>query len=378
MKSEQVFIKGTAVKGADVAKIKAIDPNMVFVFGGVSFFKDADSCKALKAEFPNAVVIGCSTAGEISAKGVTDNTLVVTGLQSPKAKTKATRQKIAAGADSKKCGMSIGEGLKAVDLSAVFVLGRGLDINGTALVDGIRSAVGKDVIVTGGLAGDGGAFQQTWTYLDGQSSDGEVVAVGLYGNGLKVGYGSVGGWKPFGPARKVTKSENNVMFTIDGEPALEVYKKYLGEDAKGLPGSGLRYPFALLNDQEDETGIIRTILAVDEKAGSLTFAGDIPQGGLVRLMHADQDGLVGGARKAAASSKSNSNAGVGILVSCVGRKLVLGDDIDNEVDAVREVLGDGNHVTGFYSYGEICPIAGFTECKLHNQTMTVTWFTEAS
>lgn len=378
MKSEQVFIKGTAVKGADVAKVKAIDPHMVFVFGGVSFFKDPAQCNALKAEFPNAVVIGCSTAGEISDKGVTDNTLVVTGMHSPKAKTKSTRQKIAAGADSKSCGVSIGESLKAADLTAVFVLGRGLDINGTALVDGIRSSVGKDVVVTGGLAGDGGAFQQTWTYLDGKASDGEVVAVGLYGNGLKIGYGSVGGWKPFGPARKVTKSENNVMYTIDGEPALEVYKRYLGEDAKGLPGSGLRYPFSLLNDKEDETGIIRTILAVDEKAGSLTFAGDIPQGGLVRLMHADQDGLVGGARRAAESSKSNSNAGLGILVSCVGRKLVLGDDIDNEVDAVKEVLGEDNHVTGFYSYGEICPIAGFTECKLHNQTMTVTWFTEAS
>lgn len=377
MKSEQVFIKGTAIKGADVAKVKAIDPHMVFVFGGVGFFKDAASCQALKAEFPNSVVIGCSTAGEISDKGVTDNTLVVTGLHSPKAKTKSTRSTIAAGADSFKCGASIGDALKASDLNAVFVLGRGLDINGTALVDGIRSAVGKDVIVTGGLAGDGGAFQQTWTYLDGKSSDGEVVAVGLYGGGLKVGYGSVGGWKPFGPARKVTKSENNVMYTIDGEPALDVYKKYLGEDAKGLPGSGLRYPFALLNDQEDESGIIRTILAVDEKAGSLTFAGDIPQGGLVRLMHADQEKLVGGARKAAESSKNASNAGVGILVSCVGRKLVLGDDIDNEVDAVKEVLGEDNHVTGFYSYGEICPLAGFTECKLHNQTMTVTWFTEA-
>lgn len=378
MKSAQVSLKKTNFTPADLEKVRAIDPNIVFVFGGVDFFKSNDSTKALKEFFPKAMVLGCSTAGEISDKGVADNSLVVTGIRSATAKTKSARVKIESGAKSDETGQNLAKALNAPDLTSIFVLGRGLDINGTALVEGIRKIVDSKVIITGGLAGDGGAFKETFTYLDGAASSGEVVAFGVYGNSLKIGYGSVGGWKPFGPLRKVTKSKDNVMFEIDGAPALDVYKKYLGEDAKGLPGSGLRYPFALLNDNEDQTGIIRTILAVDEKAGSMTFAGDIPEGGLVRLMHAEMDGLVNGAKAAAQGSVKNGKAeGVGLLISCVGRKLVLGDDIDNEIDAVKEVFGESTHVTGFYSYGEICPMTGFSECKLHNQTMTVTWFADA-
>jgi len=378
MKSAQVFLKNTTFTPADLEKVKSINPNIVFVFGGVDFFKSSESTKSLKEVFPNSMVLGCSTAGEISDKGVTDNSLVITGMHSAKAKTKAARVKIENGAKSDEAGQNLAKALNAPDLSSVFVLGRGLDINGTGLVEGIRKIVDSKVVITGGLAGDGGAFKETFTYLDGVASSGEVVAFGVYGNSMKIGYGSVGGWKPFGPLRKVTKSKDNVMFEIDGAPALDVYKKYLGEDAKGLPGSGLRYPFALLDGNEDQVGIIRTILAVDEKAGSMTFAGDIPEGGLVRLMHAEMDGLVGGAKAAAQGSIVNGRAeGVGLLISCVGRKLVLGADIDNEIDAVKEVFGDDAHVTGFYSYGEICPMTGFSECKLHNQTMTVTWFADA-
>lgn len=379
MKSEQLFLKKPMIGTSDLEKIKKIEPNLLFVFGSVDYFKNADQCTLLKDQFPAATIIGCSTAGEISDKGVSDNSVVVTAMKSEKMNAKAASQVIKNGDDSANCGVELAKQLNSADLSAIFVLGRGVDINGTALVDGIRTVVDKKVVVTGGLAGDGGAFQQTFTYLNGVAADNQVVAVGFYGNGLKIGYDSVGGWKPFGPSRKVTKSAANILVELDGEPALDVYKKYLGEDAKGLPASGLRYPFALLNDNEDTTGIIRTILGMDEKAGSLTFAGDIPQGGLVRLMHSDMASLVDGAQKAAKGSFSNhkDGGGLGILVSCVGRKIVLGDDIDNEIDAVKDVIGDDHHITGFYSYGEICPLSGYTECKLHNQTMTITWFTEA-
>jgi hypothetical protein len=378
MKTEQLIIKKPQVAAADFAKLTAIQPHLVFVFGSVANFTDASFSPTMKSCFGNATVIGCTTAGEISNKGVTDNSAVFTAIHFNKAEFKSAKTKLN-GAD--KCfdtGVELANSLKGPNLKGIFLLGQGVNVNGTPLVDGIRKVVGDQVQITGGLAGDGGAFKETWTVLNGEVSNGHVVAFGVYGDGVEMSCGSLGGWKPFGPARRVTKCENNVLYELDGEPALAVYKKYLGEDAKGLPGSGLRYPFAILNDNEDESGLIRIILAVDEAKGSLTFAGDIPHNGLLRLMHTDSSGLVAGAKGAASETfkHAKNHDGVGVLISCVGRKLVMGDDIDEEVEAVQDSFGDHNPVTGFYSYGEICPQEGFQQCKLHNQTMTITWFAD--
>jgi hypothetical protein len=378
MKSEQIVVKKPQVAATDVSKLAAINPQLVFAFGSIEHFKAPGFGAMMKSTFPNSTVIGCTTAGEISNKGVTDNTTVFTAIHFDNTTIKSTTAKLTGAENCFATGEEIARNLKTNDLKAVFVLGQGINVNGTPLVDGIRKVVGQNVVITGGLAGDGGAFKETYTLLNGEVSNGHVVAFGLYGDGVEISYGSLGGWKPFGPARRVTKSVNNVLFELDGEPALAVYKKYLGEDAKGLPASGLRYPFAILNDNEAETGLIRTILAVDEAQGSLTFAGDIPANGLLRLMHTDSSGLVSGAKGAATATRkaSKNQEGVGILISCVGRKLVMGDDIDEEVEAVQEAFGEDNVVTGFYSYGEICPMEGFSECKLHNQTMTITWFAD--
>lgn len=379
MKSEQIVLKKGEISDLDLKKMAEISPQLVFAFGSVAAFTAKNFGETLKRNLKNCTIIGCTTAGEISDKGVSDNTLILTGVHFGKADIRTAQAQLLGSDPSAQAGAKIAESLRSPDLKAVFILGQGVNVNGTTLVENMRKILGDKVVITGGLAGDGGAFARTYTLLNGEVSSDHIVAFGIYGNGIEIGYGSMGGWKPFGPARRVTKSQNNVLFELDGESALAVYKKYLGEDAKNLPGSGLRYPFAILNDNEDTTGLVRTILAVDEAQGSLTFAGDIPAGGLVRLMHADSEGLVSGAKGAAHNTLSNrrNDDGIGILISCVGRKLVMGDDIEDEVDAVRGVLGEGNHVTGFYSYGEICPMSGFSECKLHNQTMTITWLTEA-
>jgi hypothetical protein len=201
----------------------------------------------------------------------------------------------------------------------------------------------------------------------------------LYGESLSLGHGSFGGWSPFGPARKVTRCENNVLFELDGEPALGVYKRYLGEHAKDLPASGLLFPFAMLGSDHSEVGLIRTILAVNEVDGSLTLAGDIDPDGYLRLMHASTDALVEGAEAAAQAAKTmfeGDGHGLALLVSCVGRKLVMGGRVDEEVEAVGDVFGQGAVLAGFYSNGEISPFTGEVACKLHNQTMTITYLSE--
>jgi hypothetical protein len=383
MKTQQVHIKKSTDLVAGLEKLKKLSPHLVTVFGGIDEFTSGH-VKQIAQAFPKATVIGCSTAGEISSNGVFDGTVVVTGCHFDKDPGLASAiETIRDMSDSFNCGKRLAEKLKSslkADVpKSIFVLGRGLEINGSDVINGVRSVFGDKVVITGGLAGDAGRFKQTFTLLNDKVMDNAVAAFVVAGPYIEVSFGSMGGWEPFGPVRKVTKAQGNILVELDGQPALDIYKKYLGDKAKDLPASGLLYPFAILKDNQDNTGLIRTILGIDEIKKTLTLAGDIPQGGLVRLMHSSNDGLVSGAKGAAELTLKNSPAhseeGLGILISCVGRKIVMGNDIEDELDAVREVLGE-NTVTGFYSYGEICPQQGFMECKLHNQTMTITYLYE--
>jgi hypothetical protein len=261
----------------------------------------------------------------------------------------------------------------------LFVLSDGLNVNGSDLVAGISKRLPASVAVTGGLCGDGARFERTHACLNGFSATENVVGIGFYGSALRVGYGSLGGWDPFGPERRVTRSEGNILYELDGAPALDLYEKYLGEHAASLPSSGLLFPLTVRKDRQ-ETGVVRTILAINREARSLTFAGDVPTGYYARLMRANFDRLLEGAAGAARTSNEalgTTTPDLAILVSCVGRKLVLKQRIEEEVESVQGVLGQKVVMTGFYSYGEISPFTPSAPCELHNQTMTVTTFSEA-
>jgi hypothetical protein len=260
------------------------------------------------------------------------------------------------------------------------VLSDGLQVNGSQLVRGLNDVLPTGVVVTGGLAGDGARFQATWNLHEGRPVQGIVGAVGFYGDAIRVGHGSKGGWDIFGPERRVTRSAANVLFELDGKPALRLYKEYLGDRAAGLPATGLLFPLALRDGVGDDKRLVRTILAVDEATQSMTFAGDIPEGSLVQLMRANFDRLIEGAEAAgqvsAASTGASRGSMLSIAISCVGRRLVLGERSEEEVEAALAALPSGTEQVGFYSYGEISPYAMGT-CDLHNQTMTLTTLSEA-
>lgn len=380
MKTLQRVVRSMAEIPSALDELQAISPQWVLVFGSASLLAEPDLSASLRASFPEAILTGCSTAGEISQQGVDDNTCVITAVHFDQVQIISASTQLADMADSRAAGVRIGEQLQAPALRAVVVFGPGVEINGSALVDGISSVIGNNVPLTGGLAGDGGAFKKTWTLGPDGVRDDAVVAIGLLGQGLQFSHGSFGGWEPFGPARKVTRCEGNVLYELDGAPALDVYKRYLGDYARDLPASGLLFPFSMLGENHDASGLIRTILAVSEKEGSLTLAGEIVPGGYLKLMHASTDSLVSGAESAAEAASDmlgSAGDGLAILVSCVGRKLVMGERVDEEVEAVGDVLGQGALLTGFYSYGEISPFAPGVECKLHNQTMTIACLREA-
>jgi hypothetical protein len=267
---------------------------------------------------------------------------------------------------------------KTDELAHVFVLSDGLKVNGSDLVCGLAEQISEKVTITGGLAGDGDRFGETFVLCDGAPEKDVIAVLGLYGNRLRTGFGSLGGWDPFGPERIITRSDGNVLHELDGHSALELYKKYLGEHAKGLPATGLLFPLSL-RTRTSENGVVRTILSVDEKKQTMTFAGNVPEGAYARMMKANFDRLIDGAVGAAQTSRQaiGDNApDLAILISCVGRKLVLKQRIEEEVEGVRDILGDRAVMAGFYSYGEISPFAPGAKCELHNQTMTVTTLVE--
>ncbi len=357
---------------------------LVLAFGAPEVIADQAPLAALAKAYPRSVVVGCSSAGEIHGTTIKDRSLSVTVTKFDKTDLMLAWMDVPGASESFNVGQSLAKKLLArLGLRGVLVLSEGLSVNGSELVRGLNSVLDESIVVTGGLSGDGTRFQSTWVAIGGKARPNVVAAVGFYGEFVSLGHGSKGGWDKFGPERVVTRSDGNVLYELDGKPALALYKEYLGDRAKDLPASGLLFPLALRRHAKDEKVLVRTLLAVDHEKSSMTFAGDLPKGSLVQLMKADFDKLIGGASLASAMAVDTPVGEAGkdrlvIAISCVGRRLVLGDRTEEEVEAVRNALPEGSDpaVTGFYSYGEISPYAK-GHCDLHNQTMTLTVVAES-
>ncbi len=352
------------------------NPDLLMAFGSGKDCTGEILIAWWQQNFPEAQLIGCSSAGEIIDTEVHTNSIIVTAIQFEKSTFQIHSLDFEEGEDSFDIGQNLAANLPKEKLKLCFVLSDGLFINGSRLVQGLLNTLPKDTLLTGGLAGDGKRFYETLVCVNGNVSSKKVLALGLYGDSIDIQYGSKGGWGSFGPSRLITKSINNVLLTLDGQNALELYKKYLGQYAKNLPYSALRFPLliTLPNGQK----FVRTILAVDESSGSMTFAGDIPQGAYAELMSATYDKLIDGAADAAndAMRKNNAQPELALLISCVGRRLVLDQRAEEEIEVIQESFGQNTVLTGFYSYGEICPFDGESEAILHNQTMTITTIRE--
>ncbi len=357
-------------------------PELVLCFGGNAPLRDRARFEEIRSWYPKSHIVTASTAGEIIGTEVSDDTLVLTAIKFEKTALQFAESDIRESGESENAGKSLAATLPKEGLAHVMILSDGLSVNGTALVRGLLSELPTSVSVTGGLTGDGSRFKETLLGLDKMPEPKKLVCVGFYGSSIKIGYGSLGGWDSFGVDRTITKAKGNVLYELDGKPALPLYKEYLGELAKELPGSGLLFPLGLRvkTDNGEEVEVVRTLLAVDEGAQSITFAGDMPEGTIARLMKANFDRLIDGASGAAGMSIESLDKGkaeLAILISCVGRKLVLKERSEDEVKAVQEKIGPQAAIVGFYSYGEISPTAPTErQCQLHNQTMTITTFRE--
>jgi hypothetical protein len=350
--------------------------NLVLVFGERENLENTNPYNKIKELYQEAHIVTCSTSGQFSNTNVEFDTIVSTAIEFEKTDVKVIEIDILENNSIKALGDKVSKEIIKEDLKLILVLSEGSFINGTELVEELEKQTNAKIPIFGGLAGDNIKFERTIVGYNDNASPGKVVIIGFYGDKINFGFGCEGGWTDFGPEREETLSEKNVLYKIGDRFALDLYKEYLGKYADDLPGSALYFPISM-KENRDSSPVVRTILSIDEKNKSMTFAGNIPQGAIIRLMKGNFDKLIDASNSAASKSFSNHliPPELAILVSCVGRKIVLGNRIDEEFEAVKEVSGNAV-VCGFYSYGEISPILGFKNCELHNQTMAVLTISE--
>lgn len=351
--------------------------DLVLLFGDSDVIKSAKIFNQLKDIYSNADIVGSSSAGNILGSKIYDSPIIATAIKFEKGFIKTSTVDFSPGEDIAEISRRLISQLPQKDLRHIFMLSDGLNVNGSALLRGINE-VTKHVSVSGGMAGDGDRFQETWVVANEPAKQYRIVTIGFYGDDFIISTGCFAGWSEFGGERTVTKSSDNVLYELDNLPALELYKTYLGKYADELPHSGMRFPLSIKSN-EGEPEVIRTLLAINEEDNSITFAGDIPQGYIVRLMKPKINILIDGAKSAAKEINIvNSQPALGLVVSCTGRKIVMDDLVEEELEVLEEVLGENVQLTGFYSYGEFAPFRdNIYSCELHNQTMTLTAVYEA-
>ena len=342
--------------------------DLVLAFGLRAALEQPSILDAIRLRFPGAHHLLVSTAGNLADTQIEDEGVVCTALRLEKSGLRCVADRYSPDADLRALCEKLVEKLRAPGLRHVLVFSDGRFVNGTVLSETFNAGLPPGVTLSGGLAGDGNDFVRTAVGLDEAPAPGGIAAVGLYGDSLRIGLGTAGGWSSFGPVRVVTGSAGNVLHTLDNRPGLEVYKNYLGEEAAALPAAALRFPLCVTTP--GQPAVVRTILSIDEQAGSMTFAGEIPLGATVRFMRASYEDLISGAE--AAADQAAQKASLVLCVSCVGRRIVLGQRTEEELEGVRASFGPGPILTGFYSYGELAPSGQAKACQFHNQTMTVT------
>lgn len=360
-------------------KIPLKEP-LVLIFGNRLMLQEKDIYNEIRSIFKDGHLVFGSTAGDITSESVEDESITITAIEFENSSFSINTANVLHSEnklDSYKIGKDLIQQLPQKNLKYVFVVSEGSFINGSQLAIGMNAATTDNLLITGALCGDGSRFETTLASYNEQPKEGEIVVIGFYGDTLEITFATNGGWTPFGPERVVTKSDANILYELDGKPALDLYKKYLGEKSKDLPGAALLYPLKVKSSDEKKS-IVRTILNINEEENSMILAGDILENSKVQLMMTNVDSIVNAAEIGAEKALEHraNKPDLAILVSCIGRKLVLDQRVEEEIEEVIEVIGKEATVCGFYSYGEIAPFNEEKNCQLHNQTIAITLISE--
>lgn len=349
---------------------------LVLVFGSRTLLSTVGFYDEIRSSYPKAQILMNSTSGEIIDTQVNEDTISLTAIRFGNTRFQTTSVNILECDSAESAGHQIAKSLIAANLTNILVFADGQHVNGQKLVLGIGENITHSVVISGGLAGDGNKFQKTLLGLNEQPREGKIIAVGFYGNHLSVSTGRMDGWEEFGHEIQITKSNQHTLLELNHEPALKVYNQFINTNIPSKDGYTLLSPISI-KTKEAPYSIIRTIISINEDEKSITFNGIVPQGSYIKMMKANYESLINAATSAALNSARNiSKPELAIIISNVGRKIILSQRIEEEVEVIREVLGETTAITGFYSYGDISFVKGASKSESNNQSMTITTMRE--
>ncbi len=322
------------------------------------------------------IIVGCTTYGEISGTGFSSGSAVLGGIATDRIDfhiASAKRLSFNTEAAGRELAGKLPDSVRYVQ-----VFSDGLTGNGSAILRGMSSRLGENVIICGGAAADSDRFLRTWQFYGPELLSDAVVAIGFSGD-FKIGLGVQSGWSPIGIARHVTRSSGHVLYELDGQPALDVYKRFFGKHVEKLPMVGIEYPLCLLDrsdplENPDYSIILRASVSVNPQEGSVSFSGEIPEGSMVRLTCGDPKSTLEAAERAARMALldlGDCDPALVFFFSCMARRIVLGRRIQEEAERVRGQIGIEVPLLGFYTYGEFCPTKRGGPNLIHNETATI-------
>lgn len=374
---------------------------LVLVFGDSAFVEEPAPFLELSDCFVQAVLAGCSSGPVPGACGWRPGELTAAVIRFQDTHLHGAAVQVRQRRDSALMGAALAAQLPAVPmqqqdahggvaplerqgpLRLALLLSDGQAVDGEALLRGLRGGLPLSARITGGLAGDRGATGPAWVYgCDGRlPAPGRACVVGLYGPRLHVGQGHAASWQPMGMAHHITRAHGSVVYELDGRPALEVYRGYLGSEAARLPASALLHPLAL-TAADGQTPAIRSVLTVDEHRGALLLATSLAEGSRVQVMQRQTDDLALSTRQAAQRAVQALPPGARHLLLAVGCLDLPGAD-GTMTDAPLampwplSLSRDALPAVGFHSLGELAAGASPGEVQLHHQTQAFTALAEA-
>lgn len=352
---------------------------LVLVFGNRFELEEPKIYKGIKNMFPKGHIVFGSTGGNVTTNSIDEESLTITAVEFEKSTFEVRTINLnETELNSYNAGVELVNKLPKDKLKYIFVLSDGSFINGSDLTKGMNEGVDTNVLITGGLCADDDRFERTMASYNENPKDGEIVAIGFYGDTFQASSSTESGWHSFGAERTVTKSIGNILYELDKKPALDLYKVYLGEKSNQLPSSALYFPLGIKPDEGDDQTYLRSVLNINNDYRAMIFAGDVPINSKVQFMMTNPRDLLNASGQTArqANQRMINKPQLALFVSSVGRKLLLDQRTVEEIEEAKNVVGNETIFSGFYSYGEIAPFDDDNMCQLHNQSVALTLISE--
>jgi hypothetical protein len=380
--SEDVDAEDAAREALDACEVALAGaaPIAAIVFAGS--MKDPSALlAAIAAAHPNLPVVGSTAMAELSSRiSHAESSFAVMMLASDTVT-------VSVGFATDAVGDERGAARRAVDMARArlvseprlcIAFSNAVRVNISHVIEGLTSALGNDVPVVGGASACEFTGDLEVRELCGTDVLKESVVVMLLGGRLRFAYAMDRGWTPIGTAHVATKTMDNIVVEIDGRPALDIYKQYLG--APGHAGAMfVHHPLAVFEGSSTDF-YLRAGFAEGPVPGSIVTAGNVPQGATLRLTEYQREHVVEAAALAAREARRQWGAGdpaAALVFTCSTRKTVLGTWTAREVDALRAALPESTPFAGFYAFSELAPFSPGKPACVHNGSFVTLLLGEA-